>query len=105
MYASLPKIQSSLTNYSQYMNSQHEKSTTFIGLDPQKHPMQVLLILGLSIRFLFAWIHLAQIKYMETKSVVESKPDLLPQFLCSYTFTWHPASPKLFLPRAKNTSG
>lgn len=31
-----------------------------IGLDPQKHPMQFLLILGLSIYFLFAWIHLAQ---------------------------------------------
>lgn len=29
IYASLPKIQSSSTNYSQYMNFRHEESTTF----------------------------------------------------------------------------
>lgn len=39
-----------------------------IGPEPQKHPMQVLLILGLSIHFLFAWIHLAEIKTWKQKA-------------------------------------
>lgn len=36
MYASLPKIQSSLPNYSPYMNFRHEKSTTFHWSYPSK---------------------------------------------------------------------
>lgn len=104
IYASLPKIQSSSTNYSQYMR----KVPLSIAKVPLWHSKPS------HSSFTRTWLkHTLRLcldtsgtdEDMGTKSMVESKPDVLPQFLCSCTYTWHHASPKSFFPQAKNTSG
>lgn len=103
MYASLTKIQSSLTNYSQHTNFRHEKSTTFQRSWPSKTSHAIFTHTWLKRLFPFCLDTPGRDKYMGTKSTVESKPHLLIQFLCSCTYTWHRATSKIFFPQAKNT--
>lgn len=78
MYASLPKIQSSLTNYSPYTNFRNEKSTTFHWSCPSKTSHASFTYTWLKHTFPFCLDTSGTDKDMETKSTVESKPDLLP---------------------------
>lgn len=102
MYVSLPKIQSSLTNYSQYMNFRHERSTTFHWSWLSKTSHTSFTHTWLKHTFPFCLATPGTDKDIERKSTMESKPPLLPQFLCSYTYSWHHARPKIFFPQAKN---
>lgn len=64
MYASLPKIQSSFTNYSPYTNFRNEKSTTFHWSCPSKTSHASFTYTWLK----HTWIHLAQIKTWKQKA-------------------------------------
>lgn len=99
MYVSLPKY---MNFNSQYMNFRHERSTTFHWSWLSKTSHTSFIHTWLKHTFPFCLATSGTDKDMETKSTMESKPPLLPQFLCSYTYTWHHARPKIFFPQAKN---